>query len=89
MMFDAILAHTDGLFPENKKRVEKLHYALAAGENVTGLIYAYVLMRPDKKIAGAELSSIKKRLKDKHFAANVNREFIADIEKIYLPNGQA
>ncbi len=80
-MFDAILAHTEWLMEWNKKRSTELDFCLAAGENITGLIYAYALMRPDKKIAWAEVSSIKKRLKELRFAANVNRAFIYDIEK--------
>jgi predicted hydrolase (HD superfamily) len=80
-MFDAILSHTEGIFPENKQRMTKFDYCLAAGENITGLIYAYTLMRPDKKIEGVETKSIKKRLKELRFAANVNRAFIADVEK--------
>lgn len=83
-MFDAILSHTEGIFPDNKKRASKFDYCLAAGENITGLIYAYTLMRPDKKIEGVEVKSIKKRLKELRFAANVNRAFIADIEKAWI-----
>ena len=83
-MFEAILAHTEGLFPDNKRRTTKFDYCLAAGENITGLIYAYVLMRPDKKIVWVEISSLKKRLKELRFAANVNRAFIADVEKSWI-----
>ena len=83
-MFDAILSHTEGIFPENKIRATKFDYCLAAGENITGLIYAYTLMRPDKKIEWVEVKSIKKRLKELRFAANVNRQFIADVEKAWI-----
>jgi len=62
------------------KRQTQLDYALAAGESVTGLIYAYALMRPDK-LAGMKASSLNKKFKDKSFAANVSRKMIADIEK--------
>jgi predicted hydrolase (HD superfamily) len=41
-------------------------------------------MRPDKKIEWVETSSIKKRLKELRFAANVNRAFIADVEKSWI-----
>jgi predicted hydrolase (HD superfamily) len=83
-MFDAILSHTEWVFPENKKRITTFDYCLAAGENITGLIYAYTLMRPDKKIEWVEIKSIKKRLKELRFAANVNRAFIADCEKAWI-----
>ncbi|HAN78024.1 MAG TPA: phosphohydrolase [Bacteroidales bacterium] len=79
-MFAAILAHTEGVPGAPAKRTETFHYVLSAAENITGLITAYVLMKPEKKIAGTEISSIKKRLKQKAFAAGVNRDFIYDIE---------
>jgi len=83
-MFHAILAHCEGLPGNDVKRESKLDFSLAAGESVTGLIFTYVLMRPDKKIAEVEPSSINKKFKDKSFAAKVSREFISDIEKIGL-----
>ncbi len=80
-MFDAILAHTENIPETESKRTTDFHFVLAAAENITGLISAYVLMKPDKKIAGTEIKSITKRIKEKRFAASVNREFIYDIEK--------
>lgn len=50
-------------------------YALRCGETVTGLIAAAALMRPTR-YDGMTVKSIKKKLKDKAFAANVNRENI-------------
>jgi predicted hydrolase (HD superfamily) len=58
-----------------------LDFCLAASENLTGIIVAYVLMRPDRRIAWAETGSVTKKLKDKTFAAKVNREMINDIER--------
>lgn len=81
-LFKAILSHTEGLTQE--KRSTDFDYILAAVENITGMITAYVLILPDKKIAGVKASSIKKRLKQLRFAASVNREFIYDIEKTGL-----
>lgn len=68
-------------------RVSKLDYALAAGESVTGLIYSYALMRPER-LQGMEASSLNKKFKDKKFAANVPRESILDIEKAGLEIGE-
>ncbi|MFC1599936.1 HD domain-containing protein [Patescibacteria group bacterium] len=62
------------------KRESNFDYALAAGESVTGLIYAYALMRPTN-LEGMKAKSLNKKFKDKKFAANVSREFINDIEK--------
>lgn len=47
-------------------------YALRCGESVTGLIAAAALMRPTRYV-GMSVKSIKKKMKDKAFAANVNR----------------
>jgi uncharacterized protein len=75
--FDEILAHT------GKERKEKVEHSLAAAETLTGLIYAYALMR-DKKISDMQIKGLKKKFKDKTFAANCNREIIREIEKTGL-----
>lgn len=64
-----------------KKREKKIEHALAASETVTGLIYAYALMR-GKKISDMEVKGLKKKFKDKKFAENCNREIIREIEEI-------
>jgi lysyl-tRNA synthetase, class II len=68
----------------SKERTTTFEHALAAAETVTGLIYAYALMRPDKKLANVEVKSIKKKFKDKSFAANVNRGVVMECEQIGL-----
>jgi putative nucleotidyltransferase with HDIG domain len=70
----AILSHAEaytGVKPES--RMEK---ALVAVDELTGFITAVTLVRPSKKIADVELSSIKKKWKAKEFAAAVNRQEI-------------
>jgi len=76
---EVIIAHAEGV--TDAKRVSDFDFILAAAENITGIISAYVLILPDKKMSGVKASSIKKRLKQLRFAASVNREFIYDIEK--------
>lgn len=61
-----------------------LDFALRAGETVTGLITAAALVRPTG-IKGMQASSLKKKMKDKAFAASVSRERIRECEKIGLP----
>ncbi len=61
-----------GVEPETK--MDKMLFAF---DELSGLIHAYSLMRPEG-YAGMELKGVKKRLKEKSFAANVNREEIMD-----------
>ena len=67
---------------EGLERNSKIEHALACAETVTGLIYSYGLMRPTRSLEGAEVKSVKKKFKDKSFAANVNRDVIRECEKI-------
>ena len=64
------------------KRETVFQYALAAGETITGLISATALVYPDKKLASVKVKSVVKRMKEKAFAASVNRETILECEKI-------
>jgi predicted hydrolase (HD superfamily) len=61
-----------GVEPETK--MDKMLYAF---DELSGLIHAYSLMRPGG-YEGMELKGVKKRLKEKSFAANVSREEIQD-----------
>ncbi|NLM60933.1 MAG: hydrolase [Clostridiales bacterium] len=58
--------------PENI--MEKILFAV---DELTGLIGAAALMRPSKSVSDMELSSLKKKFKDKKFAAGCSRETIA------------
>lgn len=73
----AILSHNEGGL--GIKRESKIDFSLSAADNVSGLIYAYGLMK--KTLEGMEVSGLKKRFKAKGFAAAVRRDLIADIEK--------
>ena len=61
-----------GVEPETK--MDKMLFAF---DELSGLIHAYSLMRP-AGYDGMELKGVKKRLKEKSFAANVSREEIND-----------
>jgi len=67
------------------KRTERFHKALASGESITGLITATTLVYPDKKLASVKPSSIVKRMKEKSFAASVDRDIIRECEDIGIP----
>ncbi|MFP4110820.1 MAG: HDIG domain-containing metalloprotein [Desulfonatronovibrio sp.] len=60
-----------------------LDFALRCGETVTGLIMAAGLIRPNG-LEGMKPKSLKKKIKDKAFAASVNRETIREHEKLGL-----
>jgi len=61
-----------GVEPETK--MDKMLYAF---DELSGLIHAYSLMRPNG-YEGMDVKGVKKRLKEKSFAANVSREEIND-----------
>ena len=56
--------------------------ALFCADPLTGLIIAAALVRPEKKLAFVEAKSVRKRFKEKSFAAGVNREQIAKCSDI-------
>ncbi len=59
-----------------------LRKALYCVDELTGFIIAVTYVRPSKKIADVEVSSVKKKLKDKGFAAQVDRAQIARCEEL-------
>ncbi|MCF7833526.1 MAG: HD domain-containing protein [Candidatus Marinimicrobia bacterium] len=77
-LFDAILSHVEGIKGVPYKRETDFQFILAGAENITGLISAYVILRPDKKIEGVKVKSIMKKFKSPAFAAKVSREFILE-----------
>jgi putative nucleotidyltransferase with HDIG domain len=69
----AILSHADHTGIERITPMEKTLYAV---DELSGFVTAVALVRPDKNIASVKVSSVKKKMKDKAFAAKVNREDI-------------
>ena len=65
--------HRVDIKPEHE--MEKVLYA---SDELTGLIGAAALMRPSKSTADMELKSLKKKFKDKKFAAGCSRDVIAN-----------
>ena len=70
----AILTHNEAHGVPCDSLLDK---ALFCADPLTGLITAGALIRLDKQLAGVELKSIRKRFKEKSFAAGANREQIA------------
>jgi putative nucleotidyltransferase with HDIG domain len=82
-IIDAISMHNEEA--TKKERESFFQHALAAGETITGLIYATTLVYPEKKIENIKYKSVRKRMKQKAFAASVKRENILECEKIGIP----
>jgi predicted hydrolase (HD superfamily) len=60
----------------------QLRKCLYCADELTGFIIAVTLVRPSKKIADVEVKSVTKKLKDKGFAAQVDRAQIAKCEEL-------
>jgi len=82
-ILEAIRMHNEHAHGDS--RCERFHHALAAGETITGLIIATALVYPDKKLASVKPKSVRKRYKEKLFAAGADRTIIAECEKIGIP----
>lgn len=71
----AVVSHGYGLCSDVKPE-HLMEKVLFAADELTGLIYAAALMRPSKSSKDMELSSLKKKFKDKKFAAGCSRDVI-------------
>lgn len=81
-LVEAVKMHNETA--HGRRREQLFHKALAAGETVTGLITATALVYPDRRLASVKVSSVVKRMKDKRFAASVDRGIIMECEALGL-----
>lgn len=74
-MIYSICSHGYGICSdlEPKHEMEKVLFAI---DELTGLIWSAALMRPSKSVLDMEIKSIRKKFKDKRFAAGCSREII-------------
>lgn len=70
----AILSHADHTGVPRQSRMEK---ALYACDEITGLVTAVALVRPSRSLYDLQAASVKKKWKDRAFAAGANREEIS------------
>ena len=73
----AVCSHGYGLCSDVEP-VEEMEKVLFAADELTGLIGAAALMRPSKSCQDMEVSSLKKKFKDKKFAAGCSRDVIKE-----------
>ena len=73
----AVCAHAYGMASDVKPEHE-MEKVLFAADELTGLIWSAALMRPSKSVMDMELKSLKKKFKDKRFAAGCSREIISE-----------
>ena len=78
----AILTHNA---ETGEECTEPFHFALSAAETITGLIVACTLVYPSKRVGDVKPKSIRKRMKERRFAANVDRGRIRLIEETGIP----
>lgn len=76
-LIHAVCSHGYGLVSEVKPE-HMMEKVMFAADELTGLIGAAALMRPSKSVMDMELSSLKKKFKDKRFAAGCSRDVIRD-----------
>lgn len=84
-----VLSHyTHGTGVEREKPID---FALLACDEITGLIIATALVRPSKNIGDVKIKSIRKKWKDRRFAAGVDRDHVeevtADFSRVCYENG--
>lgn len=74
-MIRAICSHGYGICSDVEP-VHEMEKVLFAADELTGLIWSAALMRPSRSVADMEVSSLKKKFKDKKFAAGCSRDVI-------------
>ncbi|MCD0166704.1 HD domain-containing protein [Deinococcus sp. 12RED42] len=70
-VLDAIMGHAAFTGTPRESRLSRTLFAV---DELTGLVQAAALVRPDRDVRQVELSSLKKRFKNRAFAAGVNRD---------------
>ncbi len=88
-LIDAIRSHAWGYHGLTQEPKTKLEWSLYCGDELSGLIIACALVRPEKQLAAVEVKNVLKKWKEKSFAAGVHREQIELCEEklgIKLPD---
>ena len=76
-LIHAVVSHGWGMTGADVQPEHQMEKVLFAVDELTGLIGAAALMRPSKSVQDMELSSLRKKFKDKKFAAGCSRDTIS------------
>src|SRR3989344_6783302 len=79
-IYDAIAAHAWGFVDGAPMPKTKMQWALYTCDELTGLIVAVTLVKPEKKLASVTADSVMKKWNSQSFAAGVNRKQIEECE---------
>ncbi len=75
-IINSTISHGYGLTGSTVKPEKQMEKILFAVDELTGIIGAAALMRPSKSVSDMKLKSVKKKFKDKRFAAGCSRDVI-------------
>ncbi len=85
-IYDAIAAHAWGYVSFAPQPKTKMQWALYTCDELTGLIVAVALVKPDKKLASVTVDSVMKKWSSQSFAAGVNRKQIEEcVSRLGIP----
>ena len=76
-LIHAVVSHGWGMTGGDAQPEHEMEKVLFAADELTGLIGAAARMRPSKSVSDMEVSSLKKKFKDKKFAAGCSRDVIS------------
>ena len=79
-IYDAVAAHAWGFVDGAPMPKTKMQWALYTCDELTGLIVAVALVRPDKKLASVTVDAVMNKWNSSSFAAGVNRKQIEECE---------
>lgn len=77
---DAIASHAWGYVLDAPMPVNRMQWSLYCSDELTGLIVAVALVKPDRKLSSVTVESIMKKWNEKSFAAGANRDQIKECE---------
>jgi len=80
-IYDAVAAHAYNYVEGAPQPKSKMAWALYTCDELTGLIVAVALVKPDKKLTSVTVDSVMNKWKSKSFAAGVDRKQIEECEE--------